>query len=116
MKFKTAPHVLTLKTAYAEMVMANASETTLSAIKTAVTLAEAEFAPKQVAKRTRIAFRPVMVENTRFASITDGARYLAGRRSAYANKREYTLAVQRNIKQITKKCNQDCWDGYYWAE
>lgn len=91
----------------------DALKTALESVQAAIDLIEA---PKKAAKRTRIAFRPVVVENTRFASITDGARYLAGRKTSYANKKLYNRAVASKIKAITRKCDQDCWDGYYWAE
>ena len=54
---------------------------------------------------------PVVVENQRFESTTDGARYLAKK---YARKQD-DRTVQRYRVQIRNWCNADDVPGYYWA-
>lgn len=60
--------------------------------------------------------KPVVVEDIRFDSVTEAAEYLLKQHM----RRYKVIDVARKLDcyqhMIARKCNQDCWAGYYWAE
>lgn len=60
--------------------------------------------------------KPVCAEGIYYPSVTAAAQAIVLSRRARLNKEEYRRAVQSESKRIARMCEQDCWNGYYWAE
>lgn len=60
--------------------------------------------------------KPVVAEGIYFESVTEAAKVLVTTRTGRMTKDTFFRAVQSEQKRIARKCTQDCWDGYYWAE
>lgn len=52
--------------------------------------------------------KPVVADGMHFISVTAAAKFFV-QRDSYSN-------VSAMCKAIARKCNEDCWEGYYWAE
>lgn len=60
--------------------------------------------------------KPVVVNGAYFESVTAAAQAIVKAKDNYKNKDEYMKRVQCEQKRIAYKCNQDCWEGYFWSE
>jgi len=58
--------------------------------------------------------KPVRAEGIYFESVTEAAKVLVSMRNGRMDKDSFFRAVQSEQKRISRKCTQDCWDGYYW--
>lgn len=67
---------------------------------------------KDTEKRRRS--KPVRAEGLYFASVTEAAKTLVTAEYGRLDKNTYYRAVQARIKKISRMCNEDCHDGYFW--
>lgn len=51
--------------------------------------------------------KPVVAAGMWFPSVNSAARYLS--------LQEKHMEVQSLAKLIARKCNEDCWEGFYWS-
>jgi hypothetical protein len=49
-----------------------------------------------------------------FESVTEAAKVLVAMRHGRIGKDAFYKSVQAEVKRISRMCNADCWEGYYW--
>jgi|APFre7841882793_1041355.scaffolds.fasta_scaffold44458_1 hypothetical protein len=62
----------------------------------------------------RLYRKPVRAEGIYFGSVTDAAKTLVSMRHGRLTRDQFYRLVQAEVKRISRKCTQDCWEGYYW--
>ena len=62
----------------------------------------------------RLRAKPVRAEGLYFASVTEAAKTLVTAEHGRLDKDTYYRKVQSRIKKISRMCNEDCHDGYFW--
>lgn len=60
--------------------------------------------------------KPVVAEGRYYGSVTEAAKDIVTSRKSRMSKDAFFRAVQSEQKRIARLCNDDCWNGYYWAE
>lgn len=79
------------------------------------TVGDKEVESAMIADSGKRAYRkPVRAEGIYFESVTEAAKVLVSMRKARMSGDEFFRAVQSEQHRISRKCNQDCHDGYYW--
>jgi hypothetical protein len=63
---------------------------------------------------SRLRTKPVRAEGLYFASVTEAAKTLVTAEHGRLDKDTYYRKVQARIKKISRMCNEDCHEGYFW--